>query len=297
LKTRFWFLLALVISLGLFAASAHAQSLDQKAFATRFLAAAKARWPEAKITQPDPLALSITFPDAVGAQEQRIYMDNAWAEYQHDPTRLDTFVASRLDSVDESRRRGEAPPERSRVFPVVKGSDYLASNRKGLAASDNELDELPLHQRLNADLTVMFVEDLDTGMRFLTPSVLKDMELTQAELMALALANMRRHFAANPPAFAAPEDMPDVHYINGDGFYEPSLMLVDDYWQGLGLDGAPVVFPVARDMVLVVDSSKPDVVEQVVRIARNLYPDSTYNISPLGFVRKNGTWLPLEPKP
>lgn len=283
-----YFLRATLLLLALAAgacAGGKPQVISPDDFAVSYAEALRRAAPEADIRIAGPLELSVERD----GESVTVFLDNAYTSYRADPGQLqaiiDDYVSGLLDT-----GRGEAGlVDASRIVPVIKGPAFL----DGLAQSqggDRTTVELPVFERYNDDLIILYAEDAPRSLRYLYEEHLVQAEVSRDVRLGLAVDNLR----ALLPDLGTYENQ-RIHGIVADGIYESSLLLFDELWgdtgwtrRTLGLSGEPVVAVPTRNLLLVVDSDDPASVALLREITVSMFVQEPYPVAGRLFVYRNG---------
>lgn len=229
-----------------------------------------------RVEQAGPLHLVISTPSG---KSQEMYLDNVHrlSQQRHGDERealLDHYVRATIESL--------APPVLApeQVMPVVKHAAWIESAKRMFADKDQAWEGL--FDPLGADLFLVYAQDTETGIRFLTKGDLKALGMQQPEVRALAIRNLARL-------------VPEIEVHRGEqvamvaagGNYEASLLLLDDFWRiESGRSHADLVFAVpARDLLLFADAADPAALMRLAELAQRVAGESAYAVSEALYVR------------
>jgi len=247
--------------------------------------------PGATITIAAPLHVRIR---PAGQEEQSAFLDNGWNRYQRAPEELEDILEDYVGNAVESARSVERPLDRRRVVPVIKDRAWLEESQQALRARGTKDPSrlAPVHEDYNGELTILYAEDREKGIAYLTDEVLAKAGLKRAELRALAVKNL----AALIPAIEAHE-LQGTFMITAGGDYEASLLLLDDLWTGQyvapKVKGEVVVAIPARDILLVAGSEDAAGLSLIQGYARKVHAEASYALTPQLFVRRGGKFVPF----
>jgi uncharacterized protein YtpQ (UPF0354 family) len=233
---------------------------------------------DAAIRQADPelnivvdegaVNLKVVLPDGT---EAAINPDNLHINLQaasDDAARsavLGDFVANTLDAVSGMSETSSADMPLDRVMPVLRAYDFL---------QEPEASTLPTTE-FPGGLTVYWVIDQLTSTQSVSDEQLAASGLTQAELGARALENLRKR--------AEDIQLVDMGGSTGivlDGYYESSLLLLPEFWQDIDTRlGTVVAAPLARDVVIYLDGDDAAAVANVRDIVRTQFGQVAYPVS------------------
>lgn len=289
-----WLLTAVLVACGSEGAST---LLDKDAFVQAFVTHAHERFPDAQVSVrdagSDEISVGMKWADTA---EFAWYPDNAYQQYLRDPAQIDAIVQQHLASLVALREGGgakDSPIEPARVLPVVKNQGWLDGIEKLTSKNTKDANKLegsrPLHRPLAGDLLVAYVEDGDSGMRFLLHA---DLAATGAKdvdaLDALARGNLEKRLG-------------EVRVVGHDGRfrlqldtnYEASLvLLIDRLRDRFAVDGDPVIAVAARDSVMICGSRDREAVEALRRHAGTIARDSPYGLTDALYTLRDGKLVP-----
>lgn len=212
-----------------------------------------------------------------GEASATLYLDNAYKEYTANPSDAGEVISRYLsaNSSGFASMSGDAAVDPSRIFPVVRSEEFY----NGVT----ELDAEVLAQRYNEDLMILFVEDTETSMSYLSEGSIEGL-VAQDTLLQFALRNL----VANLPDVEKHGDGP-VYMLTAGGDYEASLMLLASVWErdNLPAEGDIIVAVPNRDLLLVTDSKSPDGVAKLAELTKKQYEEGSHSVSP-NLYRWNG---------
>lgn len=281
-------LVLLAVAVGTQAAAQEAL-VGEDHFIALYIQALRARAPEIEIQISGPLELTIG-PDG---QEITAHFDNAYALYQSAPDRLneviDDFVLSTLESVNI----GQASVDVARIVPVIKEANFLNDMRQG-ALGDRVAGAV--HERYNDQLIILYAEDRQHSIRYLSNDDLDRLGIDRAGLREMAVENLGRLL---PPMEARGRN--GAYMLIADGIHEASLLLFDDIWAGeiwrtgsLPVTGDLVVAVPARGMLLVTGSQDAAGLAMTREVADDVAANDPYAVTNQLFVYRDGRFQPFD---
>lgn len=275
--------------LALLATNAIAQ-VSPGEFTDRFVQALESSDPGVTTDVSEPLKL--TAANAAG-QEVIVYLDNAYDLYVQDTDQLDSILERYVASLAETMAASEAPPlSVADIVPVVKDSAWLA---EVMAAASADMDTEPAEYYQASfveGLSIIYAEDTPTNIRYIEKASIADIGVDIASIPATAIVNLLTKL----PDITV-EGGDGLYMIIADGNYEASLLLVDEIWSSENFDvaGDIVVAVPARDVLLVSGTENGEQLEQLIAIAKQVYSESPYNLTPNLYVRQDGRWRLFSP--
>ncbi len=261
-----------------------AQRLTRAQFSRHFSNALEKRITTARIDRGDRLSLEVRFSDS--DLQLTVSLDNAWARCADKPLlrqqTIDDVVSSIVEHVEQTRAdtgSAEAGIKIADVLPVVRSVRFLeAMNR-------NDSTYVALHEPLTDDLCVMYVQDLPKSSRFLTKRDLTDQKIDLDALRSAALENLRAKSKTATWTQRGP-----VKMLHLDGNYEASMLVLDDFWTSVAVDGEVVVAVPARDLCLITGTNSADGIAKLREIAAQSADTIDHPVSSSVYVRSGNKW-------
>ena len=192
---------------------------------------------------------------------------------------LDHFVGqvtTPLDVLDQ-------PPPLSTLRPALRATATLDAFDVQLATWKEPTSII--RRPFAADITLCFVFDVPSGLRYATQSDLKKIGITEDALAAAAARNFDALTGATRWSRSGNAMIAEL-----DGNFELSLLTLDDLWPEIekALGGPIVVGVPARDSVVAVRVDDADALEKVRQAMRNTF---AHPISSQLLMRKNSKWV------
>lgn len=237
-------LFALALLIASLCSVAHAEMLSRRAFAEKFVEAAKTALPATTVTLKNERELSIKY---ASGRDVTFFLDNAYKDYLFAPERLDHVLRSYDAAIAQPAPTTKV--DRTRIVPVIKDREWLTELEASLRARGTEPPE-HLVEDFNSQLIIVYAEDDPARMRYLTT---KDgVDVPREDLRKLAVANLQRLL----PKIKMESDEDGFSLLNAGGDYEASLLLFDEMWSSgqFKVKGDIVVAVPARDVLLVTGS-------------------------------------------
>ncbi len=288
MRTTLW-AIGLFLALG-FSTIAAQELLSEEAFADKVLSEFSAQAPDLEIRKAGYLHLQAVTPDE---KELQIYLDNAYKSYTAYPDTRDaiiaTYIAGWIDQV--SSRDDDIDP--SRIVPVIKDVNYIPEIRQSILDQGSSLDnwEDPAHEALNSELIVVYAEDSDTRMRFVSEQDLVDIGFGSDDRLERAVANLK---ALLPPLEARGGE--GLYMLSAGGDYEASLLLFTKMWESgqLPVEGEIVVAVPARGILVVTGSEDAEGLASMRNIVVEATEVEVYTLTERLLVYRNGRFVLFE---
>ena len=253
------------------------------AFTQQLVRALMVALPSATVTIKSDLELAIRHSDGRTAS---VDLTNAYRTYSGDPLRFDEVVrvyVAALSGPPQARTATAAKLDRSRIVPVIKTRQWIVELHNNLKAGGS--DQQHLFEDFSGELAVVYAEDSDKRMRYLTTT--EDIGVERSGLRKLAVDNLTRLL---PKIEMHSYGDGELSFMSVGGDYEASLLLIDDIWSGgqVKVNGDIVVAVPARDVLLVTGSRSRSGLKAVRGMAAELLAKGPYGLTDTLFVYRNG---------
>ncbi|HKB59933.1 MAG TPA: DUF1444 family protein [Gallionellaceae bacterium] len=272
---------SIIGSLGLVAAAAAQEPLSADQFTKAVSHAISKTVPHVRVEIIRPLQLKVVAQDS---RETTCFLDNAFASYQQAPNDKDEVIKKCVASYVEilNEQPGIDP---TRVIPVIKDRGWL--NEIAQSALETGAKEPPkyIHESLNQDLIVVYAEDTETNIKYLTPDELNETGIERRQLRKEAQANLERILPA-----IEKHGGDGVFMLTAGGDYEASLLLLDFVWtkENLPVKGDFIIAIPTRDLLLITGSNDQAGIEKVMKLSKEAYANGAYRLTPELFVFRSG---------
>ncbi len=253
------------------------KTMDKTTFTDEFAKAAKASIPDARMTVEGDLTVKILLADKT---ELDAFLDNAYQEYLQAPESRDEIIARRVASLSEQHAH-DGKIDRTRIVPVVKDHLWLHEIQQSLKQRGAKDPPEYIVEALNDDLDVVYAEDGEKGIHYFTQASFDKSNIERKQLRLLAIENLKKIL---PPIEI--HRGPIVSMITAGGTYEASVLLLDDVWRDVKVEGDIVVSVPARDVLLVAGSRTPGGVEKLHELTAKAMQEGAYHLTDTLFVRR-----------
>lgn len=258
-------------------------SLSEEEFTLLYAQAAAVQLTGCTVRIPGPREVAIKLDDG---GEMKAFLDNAWAEAMNDAANRPEICRRYLASLLKSRsahRKQAAPPDTNNIVAVIRDDLFLRQYEKMGATKTNRL----VHEPLAADMHVVFAEDSEGGIVYLSEGSRQMLGLDLPALRQLSVANLRRILPKVSRHGSGP-----VFMLVADGNYESSLLLSDKLWdeQAQAVQGELVATVPTRDVLLFTGSSSAADIKKMRQAADKVFESGSHVISKSLLVRRNGRW-------
>lgn len=174
--------------------------------------------------------------------------------------------------------------DRSTIVPRIKHDHFLTTLRD----MDLPADDMPVTERLIADLLVTYAFDLPAAFQMVTVRDLKELSIDPATLRGLAIENVRR----GNPGIGLEEQPPFLQVVTGNNL-EACVLLSAKFWNNLAAQapGEIVVAVPSRDVVLIAFSPSADelqLLRQIITDVRQVEP--THGLTAELLTWKDSAW-------
>lgn len=278
--------------------------MEKAEFTERFVAAAGKAYPGMvfKITGE----LAVDYEEKVAASPGGkpaggvMYLDNAWTQYLSHREDFDEIIRQRVASIQALSDHVTCTPDK--VMPTLKPLSYIAFAQQMFEKNAAEHPDQPaaqgrmIQEPFAGDVGILYVLDTPQATRTLGIADLKDCGLSVDDFAARSRVNLRAKLAQFE--IRSPAGLPGVRVVNGDNYYETSLLLIDEFWtrERFPVKGEIVVAVPARGWLLVADSQDSATVIQLAGIANKANRGEAYPLTANLFRRTAaGSWVVFTP--
>lgn len=260
-------------------------------FVTEYIRVLKKESPELTVTRKGDLELDVK--DAAGHSIQ-VFLDNAFAGWKQDPAAgsevIRNYVKSTLENLTEVSQTEKVDP--TRIVPVIKDRAWVPEVSKSLQKRGTEKPPQNIVDEFCGDLVIVYAEDTDKNIRYLTADLLKDTGIDRAALRKLAIENIDRLLPSIQRQGAG-----GTYMVTAGGTYEACLLLINSVWKKETFDvqGDIVVCVPSRDLLLVTGSEDQAGLEKVRKLAADTITNGQYPLTASLFVFRDGEFQPFHP--
>ena len=258
---------------------------DEDRFARRLVEAIHAADPAIRVAY-DQEQFELRHIDA-GAQGQRMFLANAFAEYQRlDPDGQDDHIANLVRFVRESRKpqpTGEAALDM--LMPVVRArADLLAV----MGQQEGDFAYTRSSRAFCETMLVMLALDLPDAIRLVTDEDLAALNVSFEDALGIAVAHLDERGSHNFGQLA------EGTFVTTCGdHYDASRVLIPEMFEQLPLRGHPVAIVQARSAVLVTGSEDAEGLAMIAGFALEDFPQNERAVALHPIELVEGDWRPL----
>jgi uncharacterized protein YtpQ (UPF0354 family) len=209
-------------------------------------------------------------------KEQTIHLTNLWIMCKSAPEDARTTIERHMTLID-----GNAASEslrREQIVPMIKDESYFAAVGTKLEV---------VRQHLAADLYIVYAADSEHSMRTIKPSEIKTLEIEEAQVLALAIENLRGIL----PEIEC-HDQGSWHFFSAGTDYAASLLLLENVWEfaATQVEGDVVAVVPTRDSVMFTGAQSQEGLAEIRRLANEIVSSGHHVISSTLLRRVNGGW-------
>ncbi|WP_038168021.1 DUF1444 family protein [Verrucomicrobium sp. BvORR106] len=214
------------------------------------------------------------------------FLHNVYDVYKQAPgdkaTIFEKFTLTIFDLLDLQDKKLDP----SRIVPIVKDRAWIEETRASLATRGD--GEPPEHivEGLNSELVILYAEDLDNSIRYISHSDLAEAGIESWNLRDLACENLRRLL---PKIECHGEN--GLYMLAAGGNFEASLPLLDFVWKdpGLKVDGEFVFAIPARDLLVITGSKDGEGIAKLHQINHDVFSQNgSYRLTQKLFLYRQG---------
>ena len=267
-------------------AKADRSGISPEAFEELYIKELLRQMPNAEVRSVGEMELRIKRP---GGKEFTAFLDNAYKRYLDEPELRDQilsqYVAGTMETAQSSGRKIDV----SRIIPVIKNAGFLASIRRTLKARGEKNPVIEqAFDRYNDELVIMYAEDTNRNIRYLTDRALREAGLPKDRRRAAAVANLK----ALLPKIQVYGGK-GIYALTAGGTYEASLLLFDRMWRSgkLKVKGELVAAIPARGVLVVTGSQDRAGLKRLRRVVAEEMGRGAYHLTSRLFVYRGGTFV------
>lgn len=221
-----------------------------------------------------------------GKNELRNYLNNAYDVYRQDPSDranvLLKYTRSTLETIDLQDKKLDT----TRIIPIVKDRAWIEETRQAILAQG--ADKIPEHlmEDINSELVILYAEDTENNIRYLSADSLKEVGLDASQLREIACKNLERIL---PEIQRHGEN--GVYMLTAGGTFESSLLLLDFVWKdpGLKVEGDLVFAIPARDLLMVTGTDDPEGIARMRKVVAEVFSENgSYRLTQKLFLYRAG---------
>jgi uncharacterized protein YtpQ (UPF0354 family) len=255
-------------------------------FTENFAGLARQELPEAQVRVKAPLVLAVN----TRQKDFTWYLDNLWREVRNNPAAQreisDRHIAT-LRGMMADKTLSQVTRDRSTIVPIIK-------NREGHRVLNlmMEGDGGVVSEPFVGDLVIVYANDSEHSLAYLSEAEFQKLSLPRAELRKLAVRNLARLMPA-----AEKEASGALNRIVAGGTFEASLLLLDEPWQAerQSVQGRLVAAVPTRDVILYTGTGSPQAIERMRSIIAELTASGNYLVSDQILLRRDDGWTIYDP--
>lgn len=213
-----------------------------------------------------------------------IGLGNLHRMYIMAPNQLDQLVEMMVQQVRslpaqlQAKERGSPTQD---LYPQIKAAEFLRQ-------ADKQKISLA-RQPLVGDLSVVYVADTPTSMRFLTDEDIAKNNLTVAQLHELTLANLARKTANTGYMVAGEGERTLVISQTRDSYDAARILLPDIRQQVMEYLGGRLLFGIPnRDFLIMLSDQEPEFVAEIASQVARDYESQPHPLSPRLYTVEDG---------
>lgn len=264
--------------------------LSEEAFVEKVLEEFRSKAPGQKVRIAGELHLEIETSDG---EEIQVFLHNAYKSYRAYPDTRDEIIEIYTSAWTSPAVASEHEFDAARIVPVVKDAYFIAGLRQSVLSRRANLDdwEEPAHEALNRELMIVYAEDSETTMRFISEQDLEALGFDATNRLERAVKNLK---ALLPPLEA--QGGAGIYLLSAGGDYETSLLLFDSLWESgqLEVKGEIVAAVPARGLLIVTGSEDAQGLQSMKAIVAEASAVEAYPLTDRLFVYRDGRFVVFE---
>ena len=237
--------------------------LTKKDFTKKYFDSLKISFPNAELSVIDENTIELSFKE----NDIRISIDNAYIEYKSKESLLDEILKRYISSVSEIFNSNHKT-NINRILPIIKPIEYLNDVENETKAFGATKSIQVAYEKYNDQLIIVYAEDTDNSIRYLTQDDLKDIIINPDDLQTIAIKNLDRLLTS-----IQKKGNEGVYMLIAGSNYESSIILLKDIVnkQNFEVDGDLVIAIPNRDMLLITGSNNKEGIKKITRLATKTF--------------------------
>ena len=263
--------------------SPESHHLTPEEFTQYYVSTLQVSHPELAITVAQDLELNVA---REGKSDVTNFLHNAYDVYRQDPSNKETvfkkFSLSFLETLDLQDKKLDP----TRIVPILKDRAWIEETRQALATHGDGTAPEQISEGLNEELVILYAEDTENNIRYLSHSDLADAGIEPWNLRNLACYNLRRLL---PKIERHSEN--GTYMLTADGNYEASLPLLDSVWKdpALRVNGEFVFAIPARDLLVITGSKDGEGIARLRKVIYDVFSQNgSYRLTQKLFLYRDG---------
>jgi Protein of unknown function (DUF1444) len=262
-------------------------------FTGTVVAQLKQKFPGARITVTEPLAIGVELADA---GTLTLSLENVFRDCHGEIEGCES--AERVVRGFGQTHISEDGGDPAAVRPVIKDAGWMAEVERMYkkAPPDKQAGNRLVTLPFVADLAIVYVFDLPDGMRMVSERDREKLGLSPSALYTLARKNLD---AAFPGPMPDEEIAPGIHQVNAGDSYEASRLLLDDRWRApaAAVKGDLLVAAPTRDFLLYTGShERPEVLTHFRKLVGEYEQTRGHPVSRTILRRTSAGWQAAFPR-
>ena len=263
--------LILFVAIFLTACSIKQEVLSEAEFVNKYLLALKKNNPSVDYSLAPDLSVNAKYK----GNDYSHFPNNAYREYLMKPDSIDQVLIKFTQNANQLYKESKEV-DVSKIVPIIKSPEFIVEVKKLIGTTDSS-KSLPIFEKYNDDLLIVYAEDSEKGISYFTQDNFKKLHISQDSISALALNNL-------DGILTKVEITGDKgrYMVAAGGAYEASLLLLNSVWskKNFPVKGDIVVAIPNRDILLITGSDDKVNLDWMKTRAQESYDSGAYQISP-----------------
>ncbi len=217
------------------------------------------------------------------SNEYKHFLDNCYTEYLREPEEIEEIFEKYLNSSD-SLYKPKLTLSINDILPVIKDERFIQS----IIELKPDFNKNFIYEKYNDELYILYVEDTETNINYLTQEDFTKLNIKQSELKEIAIENLWNSVEL------------EKHGENGyfmllaDGNYESSLILLDIWHKdNFSVNGEIIIGIPSRDLLIITGKNDTENIERLKKTIREINEDGDHLVSESIFEYRNGKFESL----
>lgn len=222
------------------------------------------------------------------------FLDHLYQDWQHaeDDAGRDRVVNALVTMAFDTVKRGEASgfdDVKADILPAIRNREYIDDLWMTMPSLGKDLvqnAERPFCDSMTIVLTVNAAASIGSVFK----PQLTDWGKSFDDVMTTAMSNLRTFKKAD---FQKHDD--GFFFLNSEDYYDPSALLLPEFFANLTVKGDPVAVAVSRTLLLVAGSQDMAALKAMADLAEQTFNEDSRPISLAPIILRSGSWQPFAP--
>lgn len=211
------------------------------------------------------------------------FLNNAFAEYNYEPSNLDEII-ERYSKSSSNLYSQKTPIDINCIIPIIKDKRFFDE----CSNLNEDFSKNHVYEMYNSDLYIFYAEDKEDNISYLTINDMDDLNLNVRDLQDLAVNNLESLIEIERSGDSG------IFMLLAGGNYESSLILFD-IWNkdNFPVNGEIILAIPSRDLVFITGSNELENIETLKNRIIEINEEGDHIVSDKLFILKDSRFQVL----